>query len=343
MATETPVTEINENIMFMFNKIYLKLMKEIKHKDNDVKTKLKEHYKVFDNKSSEYMEKMLASTEDKKKMFEGLFSDEDVLESDTVKALSLFVDVSVHDIMDKIVKDNVEDRNNFKYYLYVLLVLSYIHDLEDMDNEKKNILLRKTVQLMSTVNDTPMTDEMLEEQLDDILDDDIKTVLRKINRDKIHAKEPIVDAPPPTLGGDFKGLEFLNNSKIGQLAKEISSGIDMNKLNMNDPSEMMNPAALFGSGGENGNMFGDIIQTVGSTITEKINSGEINQEELMNEALGMMGQLNKSGHGDMLSSMMNMMGGVGGCASSATAGASLSSPSNKTRDRLQKKLANKKI
>ena len=78
---------------------------------------------------------------------------------------------------------------------------------------------------------------------------------------------------------------------------------------------MMNPAALFGGGGENGNMFGEIIQTVGSTITEKINSGEINQEELMNEALGMMGQLNKSGHGDMLSSMMNMMGGVGGGAS----------------------------
>ena len=156
--------------------------REIKHKDNDIKTKLKERendYKVFDNKSSEYMEKMLASTEDKKKMFEGLFSDEDVLESDTVKALSLFVDVSVQDIMDKIVKDNVEDRNNFKYYLYVLLVLAYIHDLEDMDNEKKNILLRKTVQLMSTVNDTPMTDEMLEEQLDDILDDDIKTVLRE--------------------------------------------------------------------------------------------------------------------------------------------------------------------
>ena len=101
---------------------------------------------------------------------------------------------------------------------------------------------------------------------------------------------------------------------------------------------MMNPAALFGGGGENGNMFGEIIQTVGSTITEKINSGEINQEELMNEALGMMGQLNKSGHGDMLSSMMNMMGGVGGGASAPPSGASASSasPSNKTRERLQK-------
>lgn len=336
MTTETPIPEINENIMFMFNKIYLKLMKEIKHKDADVKAKLKEHYKVFDNKSSEYMEKMLASVPNKKLMFEGLFGDDDVLESDNVKALALFVEVSVQEVMEKIVKDNMDDRNKFKYYLYVLLVLAYIHDLEDMDNEKKNILLRKTVHLMSSVNETAMTDAMLEEQLDDILDDDIKTVLRKINRDKIHAKEPIVDAPPPTFGGDFKGLEFLNNSKIGQLAKEISSGIDMNKLNINDPSEMMNPAALFGGGGENGNMFGDIIQTVGSTITEKINSGEINQEELMNEALGMMGQLNQSGHGDMLSSMMNMMGGVGG-----TGGPS--NKPNKTRDRLQKKLANKKI
>ena len=342
MTADVPVT--NENIMFMFNKIYLKLMKEIKHKDTDIKAKLKEHYKVFDNKSSEYMAKMLASTEDKKLMFEGLFGDNDVLESDTVKAIELFVDVSVQDVMDKIVKDNVEDNNNFKYYLYVLLVLAYIHDLEDIDSEKKNILLRKTVQLMSTVNDSPMTDEMLEEQLDEILDDDIKTVLRKINRDKIHAKEPIVDAPPPTFGGDFNGLEFLNNSKIGQLAKEISSGIDMNKLNINDPSEMMNPASLFGGGGENGNMFGEIIQTVGSTITEKINSGEINQEDLMNEALGMMGQLNKSGHGDMLSSMMNMMGGVGGGVPSSSFGApSSSSGSSKTRERLQKKLANKKI
>lgn len=340
MENETiTTTGTNDNVVFMFNKIYLKLMKEIKHTDADIKSTLKKNYKVFDNKSLEYMDKLIASTQDKKRLFEGLFSDNDVLEDAIVQELSLFVEVSVKDVLEKIVKDNVADRNNFRYYLYVLLVLAYIYDLADMDNDKKNILLRKTVQLMSSVNETPMTDEQLEQQLDDILDDDIKIVLRKINKDKIHAKEPIVDTMFGSgIGnGDFPGLEFLNNSKIGQLAKEISSGIDMSKLNINDPSEMMNPANLFGQGGANGNMFGDIIQKVGNTITEKINSGEINQEELMNEALGMMGQLNNSGHGDMLSSMMNMMGGMGGMNEKSAGGTS------KTRERLQKKLANKKI
>ncbi len=117
---------------------------------------------------------------------------------------------------------------------------------------------------------------------------------------------------------------------------------------MSNPEDLMNMSNLFS--GSN-NMLGDIIQTVGTKITQKIQNGEINQEELMSEALNMMGSLNTAGHGDMMSQMMNMMGGMGGMVNMMGAmggmgnvgGNTPTSGNNKTRDRLQKKLANKKI
>lgn len=320
---------INTNVCYMFNKIYLNLMKEIKDKDVDIKSKLKTNYKVFDKKSNEYITRLVMNMNDS--VTSALFGDEDIIDKLEIINFEIYVDVTVDDILKRVVNKDDSSKQSFKYYLYILMVLGYIYKLEDIDEEKKEILLRKTFDIINSVDTNVIeNNEELEKHLDDILDDDLRKLLFKMYLDRKMVKESVMKLDTEDLNG---GLEFLNNTKIGELAKEISSSIDMSKLNMENPEDMLNLNNLFT--GSN-NMLGDIIQTVGTKITQKIQNGEINQEELMNEALSMMGSLNSSGHGDMMSQMMGMMSGMGNMMDPGKR-------DNKTRQRLQKKLANKKI
>ena len=323
---------LNTNISYMFNKIYLNLMKEIKDKDVDIKGKLKANYKVFDKKSSEYISKMVLNMDET--VTRALFGEGDIMENLEILNFEIFIDVTVNDVLHKVVNNN-ESLGSFKYYIYVLMVLCYIYKMDDITDEQKEILLRKTVYIMNSVDtDGVKTEEEFDKYLDDILDDDLRKVLWKMYNDRKCVKESVLKLDSE----DISGLEFLNNTKIGELAKEISSSIDMSKLNMENPEEMLSMKNLFS--GSN-NILGDIIQTVGTKITQKIQSGEINQEDLMGEALNMMGSLNSSGHGDMMSQMMGMMSGMRSMMEGLNMNGTTSGGENKTRDRLQKKLANK--
>jgi hypothetical protein len=345
---------VQNNIAFMFNRIYLNLMKEIKNKDVDIKAKLKQTYKVFDKKSDEYITRLSLSMDDR--ITCALFGNDDIIDNVEILNFEIFVGVTVCEVMKKVVEDNDESKNSFKYYMYILMVFTYMFKLDDMDDDKKTILLQKTVHIINSVDTKTIKDDSeLETHMEDILDDDIRKLLVKMYNDRVHVKENVMKMDTDDLGS---GMEFLNNTKIGELAKEISNSIDMEKLNMSNPEDLMNMGNLFS--GSN-NMLGDIIQTVGTKITQKIQNGEINQEELMSEALGMMGSLNTAGHGDMMSQMMSMMGGMGGMSQmmgamggmggmggmsdpgDGSANPSANPSGNKTRDRLQKKLANKKI
>lgn len=324
---------IQNNVCYMFNKVYLNLMKEIKDKNPDIKSKLKSNYKIFDKKSNEYITKMVMNMNET--VTEALFGDDDILDKIEIMNFEIFVDITIDDILKKVVDKDDSSRSSLKYYVYILMVFGYIYKLEDLDDDKKDILLKKTVDIINCVDTNKISnEEELEKHLEDILDDDLRKLLMKMYVDRTTIKESVMKLDTEDID---TGLEFLNNTRIGELAKEISSSIDMSKMNMENPEEMLNMNNLFS--GSN-NMLGDIIQTVGTKITQKIQNGEINQEELMGEALNMMGTLNSSGHGDMMSQMMGMMSGMGDLMGKS---AGAPAPTNKTRERLQKKLANKKI
>jgi len=124
-------------------------------------------------------------------------------------------------------------------------------------------------------------------------------------------------------GMDEKKFEdnFLN-SKIGNLAKEISE-----ELNADDLKCMENPDDLMKNlmSGEGGGL-GNIIQKVSSKLQNKMQNGELNEAALMKEATNMMGMLNPAlskmaggggmggmgGMGNLFSMMGGMMGGDGG-------------------------------
>tara|TARA_Y100000389_G_scaffold169418_1_gene175658 strand:+ start:1031 stop:1975 length:945 start_codon:yes stop_codon:yes gene_type:complete len=312
---------LENKICYVFNKIFLSLIKEVKSKNDEVKHTLKQHYKIFDKQSSEYIVFFVNNINDN--INRVLFSGDDILDNVEVLNMLIFENITINDLVIKVIKDNEHDRNTLKYYVYLLMLLSYIYKLE-IDTEKKKILLETVLNIISVFDTEDVEKSDVEGLMEDIIDDDIKTVLWKIYDNKEYLKNVVSNEDIEGVEG-LPNLDFMKNTKIGNLAKEISETIDVSKLNIDNPEELLNVENIFNGGGSN-NVIGDIIKTVGDQISSKIQNGELNQEDLMTEALGMMGNLNMGGENDMMSQMMNMM----------------NANQNPTRRRLQKKLQNRK-
>lgn len=114
--------------------------------------------------------------------------------------------------------------------------------------------------------------------------------------------EDIIDENPANSSTE----DILENTSIGNLAKEITGELNIDENNM---EEMLNPSNMM-------NMF----QTINSTLQSKIENKEIDMNSLFGEAsglmnngmmenmMGMFGNMMGTGNGQMpdMSSMMNM-------------------------------------
>ena len=173
-------------------------------------------------------------------------------------------------------------------------------DDEDVDVNEEEELDSLLMKALNIINDNSNN------ELNEVIDDDIRNLLYNIR----NLKTNITTEDDENSNLD----ELIGDSKIGQLAKEISSQIDVDSLNLdiNNPSELLNPANLFG--GDNGNILGNLVQQVGSSITEKMNSGELNQQDLVKDAFSLMNKMQSNSSGNpILDNMMgNMMGNQGG-------------------------------
>ena len=136
------------------------------------------------------------------------------------------------------------------------------------------------------------------DSIDDILDDDIKNILLNIRRFKVTNN---TNNTPIDIDNNLDSL--IGDSEIGKLAKEISDQVNLDSLNLENPEDITN---LFNS--DTGNLLGNLVQQVGSSITEKISSGELKQDDLVKDAFSLMNkmQTNQSSN-PVLNNMMNSM------------------------------------
>jgi len=106
---------------------------------------------------------------------------------------------------------------------------------------------------------------------------------------------------------------------INDIAKELTNELNLDNLNIGEPQNMNEAFNNLLGGGNSGN-FLNLINKVGEKIQNKVQSGSINQNDLMKEAQNMMGNLKNPEQ--MAKNMMKN--------------------NNPTRDRLRKKLEKKK-
>jgi hypothetical protein len=153
----------------VFNRILLNFLKEIRHRDDSVRQSLKEHYKVFDKSSNEYIDFLRSQiTED---VWSALQTKEDIFDAESVLELQIFRTVTVRDIVHKIVRENDADRRTVKFYLYLLITILYFDraELALTDNDRA-LLLSKTLRLLNGE----------EAELDEVLDDTLANILERV-------------------------------------------------------------------------------------------------------------------------------------------------------------------
>jgi hypothetical protein len=128
---------------------------------------------------------------------------------------------------------------------------------------------------------------------------------------------------------------ILENGLIGSLAKELAEDINLDDLNLNISKDADNINDVFSNllSGDNPMNFMNLIQNVGQKIQKKMESQDIDQNKLMEEAQNMMG---------MLGSNNPLFDNLLKTAKKGMSAAAQPPPSNPTKDRLRKKLEQRK-
>ena len=161
----------------------------------------------------------------------------------------------------------------------------------------------------------------------------------------------------PDLGGL---TDSLFGGSIGKLAQEIAESINPEELNLENPADLL--SGLLGGGGlPQNNGFMKLVEKIGSNVQSKIDDGSLNEEELLSNAQGLMGQMNNENSPmlSMFKQMSSMFGSMGGDLGNMSASKAKNMAKNmnlgmrpgelqksvrrnSTRDRLRKKLEMKK-
>lgn len=315
-----------EKIVLTWNKFFLSLIKELKKMSPELNSIIKKHYRTFDKASTIYHQEF---SNEIKPVFEKIISlsadqllaDSEVLKKSPIKKLSF------HETITHL---NSNDTKVFQNYILILILYSKILD-EFPDNldthSEMSDLYQKTTSIITNIGSNRNVDSDIE----DILDDDYKNLILKIIATSQDSGDRSKNPEPESQA--FNGFE---NSKIVNLAKEISEEIDISNLKIENNDDLMKMMDFSNSN----NMLGDIITKVSNSVSSKLSSGEMKQEDLMNEASQLLQNMGGNGGGlgamaglmnnPMLSEMMKQM--KKGKTQTRNTGRT------DTRDRLRKKL-----
>lgn len=167
----------------------------------------------------------------------------------------------------------------------------------------------------------------------EITDKKIASDVKKIKKMSENIKEPIAEdmstneEPAPESTNEtnpFSDMDnLLNGSEIGKIAKEVSETLDIESMLGGDSG---NPMEMFQKL-MSGDAMGKIMGTIHNVVNDKVESGQLNENTMKNEAEGMY----KNMGNNPLFQAMNQMGQQ----------PHKPQQSNKTRARLQKKLKEK--
>jgi hypothetical protein len=179
------------------------------------------------------------------------------------------------------VKDNFDDNKNYSKILMVF---------DNVDNILNSELIEETEDL-DNVDDT-------------LLDEDNKKN-NKNNKNSKNSKKN-KNKKIPSIGPEF--MKSLENTKIAQLAKNISEKININDFpSLNDPSKLL---SSFTNPSEEGGI-GNLLKFVVGEVETALKSNNLNETDLVGEAQNLMGQFqNMSGFNPM--SILENLGGEGG-------------------------------
>jgi len=319
--------------IIIFNQYYYDLLTKIrtiakKHKEHSSTAKkvldiVKENYKEFDKSSSDYISFLNENcNNDFWKSYLDISKEDcdEWLKMDNIKSINLYKDISIFDIT-KLLRDNFLCH----HYLSVFYIFK-----NEMSDESASTILK----ILQTF------DEKFE-----LENEDFKKIIERLNTIKTEKVKE---------GANFDGMDNLRDTTIGKIAKEIIQDVNIDKLKQ---SISNNEGDIFKALANPENGLGELFTTVGTKVTDKISSGELNQDAIMKDAMkfasllpSMFGNNDNDGSSgfnmaDMMKMMSTMNGFSGGGGKKGTkTGINKQGLRNLSKKQeLQKKLANRKL
>ena len=241
-----------------------------------------------------------------------------------------------------------------------IFILKNIDFKEIWDNEKTTDKNKDVIwdylQTLYVIGETIMSDserikKLVEnfkkvrnnEEIGENKDDENKEIYDMIKTLSEKQAEKTEQADTSSNGSTSNGgidMSMLDNGLIGSLAKELAEDINLDDMNLNIDEKNDNVNDIFSNliSGDNPMKFMNLIQNVGQKIQTKLADGNIDQSKLVEEAQNMMG---------MLGNNNPMFDGLLKNAKKEMEKGTLQPPkntshNNPTRDRLRKKLEDRK-
>jgi hypothetical protein len=182
-----------------------------------------------------------------------------------------------------------DTKHTFMLYLYILSTLAAALHSDDpsLQTVAGEALLLIELQRARKAEDKGDDTDILPKSVCKWLD-----CIRNLELEQAAVAEEEEESANAAGPGGLPDISFLKNTKIGSLAEEISREIDISALNIEKPEDLLNLGNT-----ANGSIIGDIVSKVGSKIQNKLSSGEINQEELLGEAMSLIGKFGGAGAG----------------------------------------------
>lgn len=305
--------DVRSKVLHVFNTICLGCIKEIKGLHEDVRAYFKKHMKVYHKDSDQYLRAYWDEI--------GSRMVEDV-PLDDVRDGKLIGELTLGAIIDK-ARDN--ELPMVEAYVHMLNAYAHVFFLaEDADSEDASEIfetLNRFIVALSNGEDGRAIS-------DSVLDDKTLSLLRRIANSDARCKSGAARAATQTateaiLREPDSVDKIFGNSRLGQMAKEISTSINLADLGID--ANMAASGGDLGGGDalasllkneKAGQMLGEVISKVGQTITSRLESGEMTQMDLVQDALGMMSQLGslggggKRGVGDLIKNVSTLFGGA---------------------------------
>lgn len=274
-----------DKIEFTFNKFYFDFVKDLRKvtKDShpDIKKSIKVNYVCKDATSSEYINAIVDAVT--KENLVSLAGGGDIF----AECGDVFI-IKGHKLAE--LADITSDT--MKGYLYILFLFIYM--------KKEELVAPALYDLVMKYLGAIQKGENIDDIGDNIMDEDIVAFIHIIKK----------SLPAPVASG---GIE---NTKIGEIAKEIAQDLDLDKLNISNPEDFLKG---------NGDILGKIVSNVSQKLQKKFEDGSIKHDELLNEAMSVIGGMGKDNGGFNI--FQNLMKGM-----------AAQQPTNKTAQRLRNKL-----
>ena len=274
-----------DKIEFTFNKFYFDFVRDLKNIAHpEIKKSIKTNYVCKDATSSEYSNAIaaLVSKENLVNLANG---------ADIFTECGNVLIIKGHKLSE--LSDITSDT--MKGYLYILFLFIYMKKEELVSNPLYELVMK----YLGLVQKGGNIDDIVE----NIMDEDIVAFIQIIKK-----LLPI----QVEVGGT--GIE---NTKIGEIAKEIAQDLDLDKMNISNPEDFLKG---------NGDILGKIVSNVSQKLQKKFEDGSIKHDELLNEAMSVIGGMGKDKGGFNI--FQNLMKGM----------AAQQQPANKTAQRLRNKL-----